>query len=466
MTASEFWFKVRGGYIYYSSTKNDINVLDAIFAKSAINDDHLSPLSNNSNSCFKVLDFNQNDWLLCAASVNTKLKWLCSLQTFLGQTLDYMCRPPSERKAANITLPETPSPAVHLKKVIQPVIIIPLASKECNEKWNYLNKGADWECTCKEGLEQSPIDLPNKEEAVLSPLRPMFQYDIVSSSATVSTYEGLLTKGDNIRIRYEKGAIKIYHPNMGKIVTLDGGVYIAEEISFHTPSEHKIDGQSLDMEMQIIHNGRSRGDVSKQVVLSLLFKKTPGIYNKFIDKLDFFNLPNPIDDYRDITQDFYIPHAFYSTDDDNISTLQPFSFYTYEGSLTMPPCSERTTHYVVSDPIPLSNTVLTLFKEALRKPDMANTENPTQITASDDGNIENNRQTQPLNGRKVFLFDHRKYGFSEYKPKKLRIKPVGHYEKIERDATEYIYVNGDSASGFPGSFLVSEKEARGSKNIK
>jgi carbonic anhydrase len=289
----------------------------------------------------------------------------------------------------------------------------------------------------------------------------MFQYDIVSSTASSTTYDGLLTQGDSIRIRYEKGAIRIYHPNMGKIVTLDGGVYIAEEISFHTPSEHKINGQSMDMEMQVVHFGRSKGDISNQVILSFLFKKTPGAYNKFIDKLDFFNLPNPVDDYRDLTQDFYIPSVFYSSEDDNISTLQPFSFFTYEGSITMPPCSERTTHYVVSDAIPLSNTVLTLFKEALRKPDMVNTNDQSEIIPSEDGVVENNRQTQPLNGRKVFLFDHIRYGCIEYKPKKLRIKHAGHYEKIERDATEFIFVNGDTPSGLPGSFLISEKEAKG-----
>ncbi len=465
--ASAFWFKARGGYIYYSSTKADINVLDAVFAKRVDNSPALAAISNNQPTCFKVVDFEDNEWKICAQKKETKLQWMCSLQKFLKQTVDYDCVPPEQRIAKVTLLAGSQNVAeIQRKRVVQPVIVIPMAAKSCNEKFNYINKGSDWECTCKEGLEQSPINLPAKEATEASPLKPMFQYDIVSSTATESTYDGLLTAGNPVKIRYDKGAIRIYHPNMGKIVTLDGGVFIAEEISFHTPSEHKIDGRTFDMEMQVVHFGRTKGDIAKQVILSFLFKSTPGVYNKFIDKLDFFNLPNPTDDYRELSQDFFIPSVFFSTDDDDIPSMQPFSFYTYEGSLTQPPCSERTTHYVAAEPIAISRTVLTLFQEALKKPDMVNQNDPTDAIVNDEGNLENAREVQPLNGRKVFLFDHRAYGCVEYKPKKRHISPAGHYEKVERDATEYIFVNGNSPSGLPGSFVVSEDEAKGSDNSK
>lgn len=460
-TTNAFWFKARGGYIYYSSTKEDINVLDAIYAKEVknIQDTHL--ISNNAASCILVKDYENNKWTICAPRVESKMKWMCSLQKFLNQNLDFKCTPAELRKA-KVLLPSTPNmPAIEEEKVIQPVIVIPMASKSCNEKWGYENKGLDWECTCKEGAEQSPIDLPSKDDAILSPLKPMFQYDMVSSNANESTLDGLVTAGDAIKIRYDKEAIRIYHPNLGKIVTLDGGVYIGEEISFHTPSEHKINGVRYDMEMQVVHYGRSKGDIAKQVVLSFLFKKTPGVYNKFIDKLDFFTLPNPTDTYRDLEQDLFLPFIFYNSDEDSIASMQPFSFFTYEGSLTQPPCTERTTHYVAADPIPLSNTVITLFKEALKKPDMENPNDPTHIVLNDDGNIENYRDTQPLNGRTVYIFDHRRYGCVDYKPKKKKIEPSGHYEKIIKDAIQYVFVNGHNPSNIPGSYVVSEKEAKG-----
>ena len=81
---------------------------------------------------------------------------------------------------------------------------------------------------------------------------------------------------------------------------MDGGVYYAEEIVFHTPSEHTIKGKKYDMEMQVIHYGQSQGDIAKQIVLSFLFEKTPGRYNQFIEDLNVFDLPNPTSPVRDL----------------------------------------------------------------------------------------------------------------------------------------------------------------------
>ena len=84
-------------------------------------------------------------------------------------------------------------------------------------------------------------------------------------------------------------------PYFGKSVTMDGGVFHAQEISFHTPSEHTINGEQFPMEMQIKHVGKTIGDTAKHLILSFVFKKSPGIYNKFLEAVDFFNLPNPIE---------------------------------------------------------------------------------------------------------------------------------------------------------------------------
>jgi len=250
---------------------------------------------------------------------------------------------------------------------------------------------------------------------------------------------------------------------MGKIVAIDGSVYVAEEIVFHTPSEHKINGQQVDMEMQVIHYGRSKGDIANQIVLSILFKSSPGHYNKFLDKIDFFNLPNQMDNIIELQHDFFIPSVFLDSDAEDILSMEAFSFYNYEGSLTFPPCTERTTYFISADPIPLSNTVIQLFKEALNKPDI--------ISKDEDGNIkgvvldanvnENNREIQELNGRTVHLFDHILNGCITYQPPRRNIKKAGHYEKLTRTADEFIFVNGNIPTGIPGSFVVSEKDAYG-----
>lgn len=447
-----FWFKLKSGYIYYFATKNDMNVLDAILINSVEDMNIPGEANDKLPTCLYIYDFQKNKFEICTGTLEMKLRYLCSIQNFLKNELDDRCI---------IKKNDVPPPII--KKEFKQVIIIPKASKNCNEGWNYMNKGNDWECTCKDGITQSPIDLPEKVQATPTTLTPMFTYDRVNVNAEESTIDGLVEGGKKINIRYEKSAIRIFHPNMGKIVAIDGSVYIAEEIVFHTPSEHKINGQQFDMEMQVIHYGRSKGDIANQVVLSILFKSSPGHYNKFLDKIDFFNLPNQMDSVIELQHDFFIPSVFLDSDAEDILSMEPFSFYNYEGSLTFPPCTERTTYFISADPIPLSNTVIQLFKEALNKPDV--------ISKDEEGNIkgvvldasvnENNREIQELNGRTVYLFDHILNGCITYQPPKRNIKKAGHYEKITKTADEFIFVNGNTPTGIPGSFVVSEKDAYG-----
>ena len=71
---------------------------------------------------------------------------------------------------------------------------------------------------------------------------------------------------------------------------------------------------------------------------------------------------------------------------------------------------------------------------------------------------ENYRETQNLNGRAVFHYDHVKYCGPDPPRKKSKVK--GHYEKVIKKLTNYFFVNGENPSGVPGAFVVSEKEAK------
>ena len=191
-------------------------------------------------------------------------------------------------------------------------------------------------------------------------------------------------------------------------------------------------------------------------VLSFVFEKTPGVYNKFIDDLDFFNLPNPTSDKVDIIHDLYIGKIFQNSDEKKEhAVFKPFSFYNYQGSLTSPPCSEDTVMYVASKPIPLSTTVLHLFSEAQRVPDMQDSQGNVHV--SEDLPITN-RKIQPINGRPVFHFDHTIL----CGPDKIK-KPehLGHFEKVKTVAEKYFYVSGTKLSGVPNAFLISKDEALG-----
>jgi carbonic anhydrase len=445
-TQNDFWFRLSGRHIYYSMNKHDMNVLGAIHLKQ-ISD--VIPLKAYSDepTCFIVLDKENIKWKICATNTQVKVQWVCRIRKELG--IDDKDCEKKDLADAEITILN--------KKVTQPIILIPLPSRTCNDNWDYSKNGDDWECTCKEGTEQSPIDLPTPDKAIKSPVKPLFQYDEIQAKSTMTTEDGRVKTDQYVKIFLDDGLLKIRHNSFGKIVTLDGSIYNAEEIRFHTPSEHKLNGKQYDLEIQIIHTGVTKGDIAKHVVLSFLFEKKPGVYNKFIDDVDFFNLPSPMGKERDIINNLYIPKILYSSDNDDLPIMKPFSFYTYQGSLTAPPCSERTIHYVHANPIPLGTTAVQLFKEATRIPDMQDTSGNVIVNTSAS---TNNRNVQQLNGRSVYYYDHVQLCGPD-PPERPKPKPVGHYEKIAKKVTEYFYVNSSKPSGLPGTFVVSEIEAKG-----
>ena len=70
------------------------------------------------------------------------------------------------------------------------------------------------------------------------------------------------------------------------------------------------------------------------------------------------------------------------------------------------------------------------------------------------------REIQEINGRPIFHYDHEKQCG---KDPKVIIPEPGHYEKIQKIATKYFYINNLTPSGIPGAFVVSEDEAKGVK---
>lgn len=448
-TTKDFWFRLSGSHLYYSSTKLDMNVIGAISIDSI-----RSAESKEDSTLFPFIinDVARNRWTLYAKDEHTRKVWICAVQTELGLKPE-MCLP---QLLATITPLEI---TVIEQKIIQPIILIPIASKQCNAEWTYLNQGSDWECGCADGTEQSPIDLPDFKKATDSPVSPVFQYEEAEAKSPLTTVDGHIKANEFIKIKYFANNLRIFHPNFGKIVTLDGAVYVAEEIVFHTPSEHTIDGKRYDMEMQIIHYGQTRGDIAKQVVLSILFHKKPGVYNKFLDDVDLFSLPNSLFKERDITNNLFIPKVFYSSTDEDIPVMKPFSFYTYQGSLTSPPCTERTIHYVASEPIAIASASLQLIQEALRIPDMQDDKGNFMVNNND--TPTNYREVQPNNERPVFFYDHTKYCELDTVQAPKKVKAKGHYERVSKKATQYYFVNSIEPSGLPGSFVVDENEAKG-----
>lgn len=283
---------------------------------------------------------------------------------------------------------------------------------------------------------------------------PFFQFEYTEVTAEEDSEDGSVRSGDHLKIELEDHALRIKAPSFGKTVTLDGHIYQASEIVFKTPAEHTIDGKEFEMEMQVIHVGKTDQDMAKSVTLCFLFKKKPGASNKFLESLEIFNLPNYVEKYREINNKLFVPNVFLMDDEEELGVSEPFSFYTYQGSLTQPPCNERTIMYVASKPIETSVYSIQLFKEALQVADGVN-----RLGEMLYKNQDNNRAIQNLNGRSIFHFDSSDCLFD--RKRKGAAKKQGHYEKVPKKAVSYFYVNTPKPSGLPNAWVVTEREALG-----
>lgn len=447
----QFYFRLTNNSLFYSATKTDLNVLGYITIK------EISDILGNVDIsglkeyfCFDTKDELFKEWKLCSDNKLVTEKWYCVIKKYLGK---------AENEDLCWGIPQDEGTNYHEKIIKKPIIMVPLPSPTCNDNWTYDRNGDDWVCDCKDGAEQSPINLPFVTGAIESPVKPIFSYKDVTAINEHSTLEGVLENQHKLKIMNIDNMIKIIHYDMGKITTVDGAVYNAQEITFHTPSNHQIDGVSYPLEVSIIHYGVTKGDIGKQVVLSFLFKAEPGVYNKFLEDLDYFNLPNSVTKKRGLTKSLFIPNFLYEENDFNteVPIMKPFSFYTYSGSLPFPPCTERTIHYVASKPLRVSTTTIALFKEALRMPDL---KSKTGEIFSFSKERVSNRNIQNTNGRPVYWYDHQKHCGPD--PVPVKPKKSGHFEKVVAHGTQYFYVGGPEPSGLPGAFVVSEKEAKGS----
>lgn len=179
-----FWFRLSGLNIYYSASKTDVNVLGAVSIESI----H-SVLSTGTDAstefittCFTVTDFSKTDWKICGLDEVVVKHWYCQIKAFLKEEDLIWC--PVKDPETNVI--------EKIVNITQPIIIIPIPTRRCNQNWNYQKDGDDWECDCAEGKEQAPIDLPKIQDAIDTSVRPLFQYERVAPGSTSETIDGIV----------------------------------------------------------------------------------------------------------------------------------------------------------------------------------------------------------------------------------------------------------------------------------
>jgi carbonic anhydrase len=153
-----------------------------------------------------------------------------------------------------------------------------------------------------------------------------------------------------------------YSPS--SFIDVGGKRYELKQFHFHRPSEEKINGHASEMSVHLVH---ADADGNLAVVAVLLNK---GDDNPLIHEL-WNDLPKE-KDQEAVLENVQI----------DLSQLLPVNrgYYTFSGSLTTPPCTEKVTWFVLKQPVTISDAELERF-----------------------ANLYQNdaRPTQPQNGRVV-----------------------------------------------------------------
>lgn len=197
--------------------------------------------------------------------------------------------------------------------------------------------------TCKTGRTQSPINITGSSSADL----PAIEFNYTATALR------LIDNGHTIQVNGDGRSF----------IKIGAREYHLLQFHFHHPSEEQINGKVHDLVVHLVHQD-TQGHKAVIAVLADQGESNPAI------KTIFDNLPRAKE--QEVTAATTI----------NPESLLPAAraYYTFDGSLTTPPCSEGVTWLVLKQPVTLSPSELAQFTHMYPN---------------------NARPVQPLNGRTV-----------------------------------------------------------------
>ena len=193
------------------------------------------------------------------------------------------------------------------------------------EHWGELSPDYSF---CREGSNQSPVDLVADFDVELPEL--VFQYH---GTALREVHDG-----HTIRVDIEPGSF-LEIPEFGIRSEL-------KQAHFHSPSEHTVNGKFFAMEFHMVHVHHD----GRITVVGLMIEE--GEENPMLSKLWAF-MPEKAGDRTEA------PLTVFQS-----GVMPPTrNYFSYNGSLTTPPCSEGVRWVVLRDPLTASAEQIERFKE-------------------------------------------------------------------------------------------------------
>jgi len=218
------------------------------------------------------------------------------------------------------------------------LIVVPLfalADAPKGAHWAYKGHGgpAEWGAmdaafaTCKLGELQSPIDIKGAKPADL----PAIHFDYKPSPLKI------IDNGHTIQVNYAPGSS----------IDVGGVRYDLVQFHFHHPSEEKINGKPHAMVAHLVH----RNAEGKLAVVAVLLDG--GGVSESIETI-WKNIP--------AEKEKEVAAANVSIDAANLLPANR-DYYTFQGSLTTPPCSEGVTWFVLKSPVKIADGEIAAFSK-------------------------------------------------------------------------------------------------------
>jgi carbonic anhydrase len=210
---------------------------------------------------------------------------------------------------------------------------VPLAAQQSGADWSYEGKNGplNWGrldpayAACSKGKEQSPIDIRG---AHLNKNLPPIEFHYLAGSMT------LTNTGHTVQIT----------PPAGSYILVNGTRYDLVQFHFHHPGEEAVKGKLPDMSLHLVHKSAD----GKFVVIAVRLNE--GNPNAVLAAL-WEHLPQK-PGATDKLPESMSPAGLLPTDR---------GYWTYEGSLTAPPCTEGVRWFVLEQEVEISRSQLRSF---------------------------------------------------------------------------------------------------------
>lgn len=286
-------------------------------------------------------------------------------------------------------------------------VVVLLLRCQTNKAWTYRNTSS-WGDQCQAD-QQSPVNIETSVTEISDSLTKIQRIQVATCPMG-----WFLTNEHTWEVQFRDKDTCAYQVS----IKWENSFYYLKSFHFHSPSEHTVNGKNYDMELQMVHENAMGVPLAVAVLIKVgqksdffahILRSFPNVPGEIVAKV-----PSPLDPYK----------AFFP---------QEKGYFTYEGSLTTPPCTTGVRWVVHSTPVTVSAAQLHAFRASISSiPD-----NRLKVSRSvpdgvvipwNTGHGVNNRPVQNLKDQKILEYVDGESMITELEgtESKAMVTPLGH----------------------------------------